>query len=107
MSHLEASRSVVVIIGTGGTGLAAARRLVGGRRLLLADYSEASWTPRRPPFAARGTRRSASRGCLGPAVRWRNWPALLALSVRLAWQWGSRVGVALAGRARVSAAGGR
>ena len=42
MSHLEASRSVVVVIGTGGMGLAVARRLASGRQLLLADYSEAS-----------------------------------------------------------------
>jgi NAD(P)-dependent dehydrogenase (short-subunit alcohol dehydrogenase family) len=32
----------VVVIGTGGMGLAVARRLASGRRLLLADYSEAS-----------------------------------------------------------------
>jgi NAD(P)-dependent dehydrogenase (short-subunit alcohol dehydrogenase family) len=42
MNHVEAPRSVVIVIGTGGMGLAVARRLAGGRRLLLADYSEAS-----------------------------------------------------------------
>ncbi|WP_330254115.1 SDR family oxidoreductase [Nocardia sp. NBC_00565] len=42
MNYQEVSRSVVVVIGTGGMGLAVARRLAGGRRLLLADYSEAS-----------------------------------------------------------------
>lgn len=41
MSHPEASRSVLVVIGTGGMGLTIARRLAGGRRLLLADYSAA------------------------------------------------------------------
>jgi NAD(P)-dependent dehydrogenase (short-subunit alcohol dehydrogenase family) len=42
MKHLEAPRNVVVVIGAGGMGLAVARRLAAGRRLLLADYSEAS-----------------------------------------------------------------
>ena len=42
MNHLEAPRNVVVVIGAGGMGLAVARRLAAGRRLLLADYSEAS-----------------------------------------------------------------
>jgi NAD(P)-dependent dehydrogenase (short-subunit alcohol dehydrogenase family) len=42
MNHVEASRGVVIVIGTGGMGLAVARRLASGRRLLLADYSEAS-----------------------------------------------------------------
>ena len=42
MNHIEAPRSVVIVIGTGGMGLAVARRLASGRRLLLADYSEAS-----------------------------------------------------------------
>lgn len=42
MNHVEAPRGVVIVIGTGGMGLAVARRLAGGRRLLLADYSEAS-----------------------------------------------------------------
>lgn len=42
MNHVEAPRSVVIVIGTGGMGLAVARRLASGRRLLLADYSEAS-----------------------------------------------------------------
>jgi meso-butanediol dehydrogenase / (S,S)-butanediol dehydrogenase / diacetyl reductase len=41
MSHPDASRSVLVVIGTGGMGLTIARRLAGGRRLLLADYSAA------------------------------------------------------------------
>jgi NAD(P)-dependent dehydrogenase (short-subunit alcohol dehydrogenase family) len=40
MNQREAPRSVVVIIGTGGMGLAVARRLASGRRLLLADYSD-------------------------------------------------------------------
>jgi NAD(P)-dependent dehydrogenase (short-subunit alcohol dehydrogenase family) len=34
--------SALVVIGAGGMGLAVARRLASGRRLLLADYSEAS-----------------------------------------------------------------
>ena len=42
MNRVEAPRSVVIVIGTGGMGLAVARRLASGRRLLLADYSEAS-----------------------------------------------------------------
>ena len=42
MNHVEAPRSVVIVIGTGGMGMAVARRLASGRRLLLADYSEAS-----------------------------------------------------------------
>jgi len=33
-------RSVLAIIGTGGMGLASARRLAGGRTVFLADYSE-------------------------------------------------------------------
>jgi NAD(P)-dependent dehydrogenase (short-subunit alcohol dehydrogenase family) len=41
MTHLEASRNVLVVIGTGGMGLAIARRLASGRQLLLADYSDA------------------------------------------------------------------
>jgi NAD(P)-dependent dehydrogenase (short-subunit alcohol dehydrogenase family) len=40
MSHPEVSRNVLVVIGTGGMGLAVARRLGSGRRLLLADYSD-------------------------------------------------------------------
>jgi len=32
----------MVVVGTGGMGLAVARRLASGRRLLLADYSQAS-----------------------------------------------------------------
>jgi NAD(P)-dependent dehydrogenase (short-subunit alcohol dehydrogenase family) len=40
MSDAEVSRNVVVVIGTGGMGLAVARRLAAGRRLLLADYSD-------------------------------------------------------------------
>jgi NAD(P)-dependent dehydrogenase (short-subunit alcohol dehydrogenase family) len=36
------SASALVVIGAGGMGLAVARRLAGGRRLLLADNSEAS-----------------------------------------------------------------
>jgi NAD(P)-dependent dehydrogenase (short-subunit alcohol dehydrogenase family) len=35
----KAPRPVIVIIGTGGMGLAAARRMASGRTLLLADYS--------------------------------------------------------------------
>ena len=42
MSHPEAPRNVLVVIGTGGMGLAIARRLGGGRRVLLADFSPAS-----------------------------------------------------------------
>src|SRR5271154_1635919 len=42
MNQLEAPRNVVVVIGAGGMGLAIARRLAGGRRLPLADYSEGS-----------------------------------------------------------------
>jgi NAD(P)-dependent dehydrogenase (short-subunit alcohol dehydrogenase family) len=42
MSHPEISRNVLVVIGTGGMGLAIARRLAAGRRLLLADYSDTS-----------------------------------------------------------------
>ncbi len=41
MSHGN-TRNVLVVIGTGGMGLAAARRLAGGRTLLLADWSDAS-----------------------------------------------------------------
>jgi NAD(P)-dependent dehydrogenase (short-subunit alcohol dehydrogenase family) len=33
-------RNVLVVVGVGGMGLAIARRLASGRRLLLADYSE-------------------------------------------------------------------
>jgi NAD(P)-dependent dehydrogenase (short-subunit alcohol dehydrogenase family) len=40
MSHPEATRNVLVVIGAGGMGLAVARRLAGGRRLLLADHSD-------------------------------------------------------------------
>jgi NAD(P)-dependent dehydrogenase (short-subunit alcohol dehydrogenase family) len=40
MSRSEASRNLLVVIGTGGMGLAVARRLASGRRLLLADYSD-------------------------------------------------------------------
>jgi NAD(P)-dependent dehydrogenase (short-subunit alcohol dehydrogenase family) len=36
------SANALVVIGAGGMGLAVARRLAGGRRLLLADNSEAS-----------------------------------------------------------------
>jgi NAD(P)-dependent dehydrogenase (short-subunit alcohol dehydrogenase family) len=36
----QAARNVLVIIGTGGMGMAIARRLGGGRRLLLGDYSK-------------------------------------------------------------------
>ncbi|WP_261566530.1 SDR family oxidoreductase [Frankia gtarii] len=39
MSQSESSRNVVVVIGTGGMGVAAARRLASGRRLVLADNS--------------------------------------------------------------------
>ncbi|WP_330251339.1 SDR family oxidoreductase [Nocardia sp. NBC_00565] len=42
MNHQEAPRSAVVVIGVGAMGLAIARRLGSGRRLLLADYSEVS-----------------------------------------------------------------
>jgi NAD(P)-dependent dehydrogenase (short-subunit alcohol dehydrogenase family) len=38
----DVSASALVVIGTGGMGLAVARRLASGRRLLLADNSEAS-----------------------------------------------------------------
>jgi NAD(P)-dependent dehydrogenase (short-subunit alcohol dehydrogenase family) len=38
----DMSASALVVIGAGGMGLAVARRLAGGRRLLLADNSEAS-----------------------------------------------------------------
>jgi NAD(P)-dependent dehydrogenase (short-subunit alcohol dehydrogenase family) len=37
----ETKRNIVVIIGSGGMGLPIARRLASGRRLLLADYSDA------------------------------------------------------------------
>jgi 3-hydroxyacyl-CoA dehydrogenase len=36
------SRDVMTVIGTGGMGMAVARRLAAGRSLLLADASEAS-----------------------------------------------------------------
>jgi NAD(P)-dependent dehydrogenase (short-subunit alcohol dehydrogenase family) len=39
LSQSEGSRNTVVVIGTGGMGLAIARRLGGGRQLLLADAS--------------------------------------------------------------------
>ncbi|MEV7342098.1 SDR family oxidoreductase [Streptomyces sp. NPDC093544] len=39
MSPQTAARNVLVVIGTGGMGLAVARRLGGGRRILLADWS--------------------------------------------------------------------
>ncbi|MGW0810608.1 SDR family oxidoreductase [Nonomuraea sp. NPDC002799] len=39
MSELERPQNVVVVIGAGGMGLAIARRLTAGRRLLLADHS--------------------------------------------------------------------
>jgi NAD(P)-dependent dehydrogenase (short-subunit alcohol dehydrogenase family) len=39
MSPTDVTRNVVVVIGTGGMGLASARRLASGRRLLLADNS--------------------------------------------------------------------
>jgi NAD(P)-dependent dehydrogenase (short-subunit alcohol dehydrogenase family) len=42
MSLPVTARNVLVVIGTGGMGLAVARRLAAGRRLLLADYSDAS-----------------------------------------------------------------
>jgi NAD(P)-dependent dehydrogenase (short-subunit alcohol dehydrogenase family) len=42
MNPLEAPRNVLVVIGTGGMGLAIARRLGGGRRVLLADCSYAA-----------------------------------------------------------------
>ena len=42
MNQVEAPRNVLVVIGTGGMGLAVARRLGGGRRVLLADFSAAS-----------------------------------------------------------------
>jgi NAD(P)-dependent dehydrogenase (short-subunit alcohol dehydrogenase family) len=42
MNHTQAGRNVVVVIGTGGMGLAVARRLAGGRRLILADASPTS-----------------------------------------------------------------
>lgn len=42
MNQLETPRNVLVVIGTGGMGLAIARRLGGGRRLLLADYSSSA-----------------------------------------------------------------
>jgi NAD(P)-dependent dehydrogenase (short-subunit alcohol dehydrogenase family) len=42
MSRPQASRGVLVVIGTGSIGLAVARRLASGRRLLLADCSDAS-----------------------------------------------------------------
>jgi NAD(P)-dependent dehydrogenase (short-subunit alcohol dehydrogenase family) len=42
MSQQDGLRNVLVVIGTGGMGLAAARRLASGRRLLVADYSDAS-----------------------------------------------------------------
>jgi len=42
MNHQEVPRNVLVVIGVGGMGLAIAHRLAGGRRLLLADSSEAS-----------------------------------------------------------------
>jgi NAD(P)-dependent dehydrogenase (short-subunit alcohol dehydrogenase family) len=39
MSPQVAPRNVLVVIGTGGMGLAVARRLAAGRRILLADWS--------------------------------------------------------------------
>jgi NAD(P)-dependent dehydrogenase (short-subunit alcohol dehydrogenase family) len=41
VSHSELSRNALVVIGAGGMGLAIARRLGGGRHLLLADASAA------------------------------------------------------------------
>ncbi len=40
MTPSDSSRNVLVVIGAGGMGLAVARRLAGGRRLLLADNSD-------------------------------------------------------------------
>jgi NAD(P)-dependent dehydrogenase (short-subunit alcohol dehydrogenase family) len=42
MSHPDAARNILVVVGSGGMGLAVARRLASGRRLLLADYSARS-----------------------------------------------------------------
>nr|WP_208301296.1 SDR family oxidoreductase [Mycobacterium sp. DL440] len=39
MADPKTFRNVIVVIGCGGMGLSAARRLASGRRLLLADYS--------------------------------------------------------------------
>ncbi|MGW3650471.1 SDR family oxidoreductase [Streptomyces sp. NPDC000878] len=39
MSPHIAARNVLVVVGTGGMGLAVARRLAAGRRILLADWS--------------------------------------------------------------------
>src|SRR3982074_2062173 len=55
----DVSASALVVIGAGGMGLAVARRLASGRRLLLADYSEASLetalnAPRREGHSAGG-----------------------------------------------------
>ena len=42
MNQQHEARSVLVIIGTGGMGLAVARRLSSGRQIFLADYSQAA-----------------------------------------------------------------
>ncbi|MGP0030048.1 MAG: SDR family oxidoreductase [Acidimicrobiales bacterium] len=42
MDHGRGARRVLVVIGTGGMGVAVARRLGGGRHLLLADASDAA-----------------------------------------------------------------
>ncbi|MFC8826973.1 SDR family oxidoreductase [Streptomyces sp. NPDC057137] len=42
MSHPDTTRNVLVVVGSGGMGLAVARRLASGRRLLLADHSAVS-----------------------------------------------------------------
>lgn len=54
MSHPAPSRNVLVVIGTGGMGLTAARRLASGRRLLLADYSPARLESAASALAAEG-----------------------------------------------------
>jgi AcrR family transcriptional regulator len=40
VSYPDTSRNVLVVIGTGGMGLATARRLAGRRRLVLAEYCD-------------------------------------------------------------------
>lgn len=50
----ETPRSVLVVIGTGGMGLAIARRLGGGHRLVLADFSPGNLDSAVTTLAAEG-----------------------------------------------------
>jgi 3-hydroxyacyl-CoA dehydrogenase len=40
MTDQQIQRNVVAVIGTGGMGVAVARRFAAGRHLILADYSD-------------------------------------------------------------------